>query len=560
MRIQLSFIQILFICLSINLFAQKPNQNILVEYESYLNNKLVNQDNPIMLISNLEYAFLYQKKHLDVGIEDYPYEQSYIDFKNQEYLSLAQLDLKSRIKTVATNRYNNFQLNRETKKIAGYTCKKATIEINSNKYTLWYTDAIKAKGSPLLLGSNLGLVLEIDRNGTYKITAKKITQNLSIDINPYLKLEGSKMVDQKLYKKKVWESRFKTIPLFENDLVNYSDTLINKPNLQRFAKGTLLVTKVKFPKINNTDQVFVNLTEQSNGDAYDRAGSLFLIPYYHEISLMDALEKGLDILPVYQNKESSHKYQGVVATNNYTPPIELMRFFTPFGVKGFNHIEVLDYQWQDKAFYRQEITEFASLISNSEWYIGVYIGNYDKGGHKISADITIHPNGSKQTEVINMMPLFNTTNVMEMEGQNYPTMFASSEGLKIEFTATTDMKNVRLRYITTGHGGWANGDEFNPKPNTILLNNSKVLDYLPWRQDCGSYRDYNPASGNFETGLSSSDLSRSNWCPGTITPPIWIPLGDIPKGTHTLQIKIPMGKPEGKNLSYWNISGVLFSE
>lgn len=560
MRIQLSFIQILFICLSINLFAQKPNQNILVEYESYLNNKLVNQDNPIMLISNLEYAFLYQKKHLDVGIEDYPYEQSYIDFKNQEYLSLAQLDLKSRIKTVATNRYTNFQLNRETKKIAGYTCKKATIEINSNKYTLWYTDVIKAKGSPLFLGSNLGLVLEIDRNGTYKITAKKITQNLSIDINPYLKLEGSEMVDQKLYKKKVWESRFKTIPLFENDLVNYSDTLINKPNLQRFAKGTLLVTKVKFPKINNTDQVFVNLTEQSNGDAYDRAGSLFLIPYYHEISLMDALERGLDILPVYQNKESSNKYQGVVATNNYTPPIELMRFFTPFGVKGFNHIEVLDYQWQDKAFYKQEITEFASLISNSEWYIGVYIGNYDKGGHKISADITIHPNGSKQTEVINMMPLFNTTNVMEMAGQNYPTMFASSEGLKIEFTATTDMKNVRLRYITTGHGGWANGDEFNPKPNTILLNNSKVLDYLPWRQDCGSYRDYNPASGNFETGLSSSDLSRSNWCPGTITPPIWIPLGNIPKGTHTLQIKIPMGKPEGKSFSYWNISGVLFSE
>lgn len=560
MRIQLSFIQILFICLSFNLFAQKPNQNILVEYESFINNKIVNQDNPLMLISNLDYAFLYQKKHLDVGIENYPFEQTYIDFKKQEYLSLAQLDLKSRIKTTATNSYTNFLLSRETKKIAGYTCKKATIEINSNKYTLWYTDVIKAKGSPLLLGANLGLVLEIDRNGTYKITAKKITQNLSIDINPYLKLEGSEMVDLKLYQKKLWESRFKTIPLFENDLVNYSDTLINKPNLLRFAKGTLLVTKVKFPKINNTDQVFVNLTEQSNGDAYDRTGSLFLIPYYHEISLMDAFERGLDILPVYQNKESSNKYQGVVATNNYTPPIELMRFFTPFGVKGFNHIEVLDYQWQEKAFYRQEITEFAPLISNSEWYIGVYIGNYDKGGHKISADITIHPNGSKQSEVINMMPLFNTTNVMEMAGQNYPTMFASSEGLKIEFTATTDMKNVRLRYIATGHGGWANGDEFNPKPNTILLNNTKVLDYLPWRQDCGSYRDYNPASGNFETGLSSSDLSRSNWCPGTITPPIWIPLGDIPKGTHTLQIKIPMGKPEGKSFSYWNISGVLFSE
>lgn len=560
MRILFRFIQILLICLSINLFAQKPNQNTLVEYETYSNGKLVNQENPIMLISNLDYSFLYKKKHLDIGIEDYPYEQTYIDLKKQAYYSLAQLNTKTKIKTEILNNSIDFKLSKETKKIAGYTCKKATIEINSNKYTLWYTDAIKAKGSPLLLGSNLGLVLEIDRNGTYKIIANKINQNLSFDINPYVKLEESVMVDLKSYKKKVWESRFKSIPLFEDDIINYADTIIEKPNLFRYAKGTLLVKKVKIPKINNTDQVFINLTEQSNGDAYDRTGSVFLIPYYHEVSLMDALEQNLAILPVYQNNNSKEKYQGVVATNNYTPPIELMRFFTPFGINAFNHLDVLDYQWQDKVNYRQEITEFAPLISNSEWYIGVYIGNYDKGGHKISADLTIHPNGGMQKEIANMMPLFNTTNVMEMAGQNYPTMFASSEGLKIEFTATTDMKNVRLRYITTGHGGWANGDEFNPKQNTILLDDNKVFDFYPWRQDCGSYRDYNPASGNFETGLSSSDLSRSNWCPGTITPPIWIPLGDIQKGKHTIQVKIPMGKAEGNSFSYWNVSGTLFSE
>lgn len=560
MRILSRFIQILLICLSINLFAQKPNQNTLIEYKTYSNGKLMNQENPIMLISNMDYSFLYKKKHLDIGIEDYPYEQTYIDFKKQAYYSLAQLNNKTKIKTVITNNSTNFQLSSETKKIAGYTCKKATIEINSNKYTLWYTDAIKAKGSPLLLGSNLGLVLEIDRNGTYKIVANKIKPNLSFDINPYLKLEESDVVDLKSYKKRVWESRFKTIPLFEDDIVNYSDTIIEKPNLFRYAKGTLLVKKVKIPKINNTDQVFINLTEQSNGDAYDRTGSVFLIPYYHEISLMDALEQGLDVLPVYKNNNSLNKYQGVVSTNNYTPPIELMRFFTPFGVNGFNHIEVLDYTWQDKVYYRQEITEFAPLMSNSEWYIGVYIGNYDKGGHKISADLTIHRDGGMQQEITNMMPLFNTTNVMEMAGQNYPTMFASPEGLQIEFTATTDMKNVRLRYITTGHGGWENGDEFNPKQNSILLDGNKVFDFYPWRQDCGSYREYNPASGNFETGLSSSDLSRSNWCPGTVTPPIWIPLGDIAQGTHTLQVKIPMGKAEGNSFSYWNVSGTLFSE
>ena len=238
-----------------------------------------------------------------------------------------------------------------------------------------------------------------------------------------------------------------------------------------------------------------------------------------------------------------------------------MRFFTPFGVKGFNHIDVLDYKWQEKVYYRQEISEFQPLLSNSEWYVGVYIGNYDKDGHKISADITIHPDGlSNANKTTTMMPIFNTTNLMEMAGQNYPIMFASPTGLKITFTTTTDIKNARLRYITTGHGGWENGDEFNPKLNTISLDTTKVLDYFPWRQDCGSYREYNPASGNFETGLSSSDLSRSNWCPGTITPPIWVPLGDIKKGTHTLEVKIPQGRREGNNFSYWNVSGVLFGE
>ena len=30
-------------------------------------------------------------------------------------------------------------------------------------------------------------------------------------------------------------------------------------------------------------------------------------------------------------------------------------------------------------------------------------------------------------------------------------------------------KNVRLFYLTTGHGGWGNGDEFNQYPNTFYL-------------------------------------------------------------------------------------------
>ncbi|MGL4584109.1 MAG: PNGase F N-terminal domain-containing protein [Flavobacterium sp.] len=555
-----------FVCITTTLFssviyAQKPNQNTVIEYFTYSNGKIINADDPIMLIANEQTSFITRKKQLNIGLEKYPYEQTFTDYKNKTQYSIAHLTKKNKIKMLLPEAKQNFTLHNETKLILGYKCKKATITINSNNITLWYTNDLKFKGSPMTLGTNLGAVLEIDRNGTYKTQASKINTDLKLDLKDYFNLDDSRLLDPKDYKTELWKSRFTTIKLFEDDLVNFSDSIINKPNLMRFAKGTIIVTKVKIPALKSNDQLFINLTEQSNGDAYDRTGSVFLIPHYHEISFMDALEQGLGILPVYQNQDSSEKFQGVIATNNYTPPIELMRFFTPFGVKGFNHIDVLDYKWQDKAYYRQEITEFLPLLSNSEWYVGVYIGNYDKGGHKISADITIHPEGKEEKKKITtMMPIFNTTNLMEMAGQNYPIMFASPEGLKITFTATTDIKNAKLRYITTGHGGWENGDEFNPKLNSISLDQNKILDYYPWRQDCGSYREYNPASGNFDTGLSSSDLSRSNWCPGTVTPPIWVPLGDIKKGTHTIEVKIPQGKREGTSFSYWNVSGVLFGE
>ena len=96
-----------------------------------------------------------------------------------------------------------------------------------------------------------------------------------------------------------------------------------------------------------------------------------------------------------------------------------------------------------------------------------------------------------------------------------------------------------------------------PKTNTILLNDVVVHSFIPWKQDCGSYREYNPVSGNFDNGLSSSDYSRANWCPGTLTNPNMIALGDLKPGTHKITIKIPQGKPEGTSFSFWNVSGVL---
>jgi hypothetical protein len=306
--------------------------------------------------------------------------------------------------------------------------------------------------------------------------------------------------------------------------------------------------------------LFAELTAYSNGDAYDRTGSLFVIPD-SKVSFLDALKNGLDKLPVYSAKDGQ-KYEGIIAADNYIPPLELMRFITPFGINKYNEqVTVKGIKWEDSVTYKQDITDLMQALSGDVW-IGVFIGCYDKGGHIVSLKLKYHPN-DPDAKTINekkywIQPAINTVNLMEMSGQAYGRVFAN-DTLTVNVEIPSGLKSVKLRYISTGHGGWDGGDEFNPKMNEIFIDNLPVYKYIPWRSDCGTFRKFNPASGNFPNGISSSDFSRSGWCPGTTANPVDIPLSISP-GRHVIKVFIPMGKPEGNSHSAWNVSAVMIGE
>ena len=246
-------------------------------------------------------------------------------------------------------------------------------------------------------------------------------------------------------------------------------------------------------------------------------------------------------------------YHGLISTAEYDVPLELMRFFTGFGVRKFNYNKVKGQDWVDSVLYKMEVTPLAEKLEGEAW-IGAYIGNWDAKGHRLSLKLKYYPD--EEHRVYNTLPLFNTVNYLEQAGQPYP-IFMRQDSLIVKFTLKEPAKNARLYYLTTGHGGWGGGDEFNQKPNTLYLDGEKVISFVPWRDDCGTYRNWNPCSGNFSNGLSSSDLSRSNWCPGTVTNPEYIYLGDLEAGEHSITVKIPQGAPEGGSNSYWCISGTL---
>lgn len=451
--------------------------------------------------------------------------------------------------------------------VLGIPCKKAKVMIRSNTIEVWYNDELKIKGTPDIgIVPGLGLVLKTIRNGNSETYATKIDyRSLKAEELDWPETWGT-VVDEATYQRLTIESRYQTINIFNNEQISFGNKIENPAAEQlnatyHFSGGTVILKKVKLPVALPGQSLFAELIQYSNGDAYDRTGSVFMIPQDKAVSFLSALQNGIQTLPVYTTANGK-KYQGVTATGNYLPPLELMRFFTSFGVKHFNEqAKIKGYTWADSVIYKQDISLLLPRLQQEVW-IGVFIGNYDKGGHKVSLNFKYYPGYENEKHVHTkswIMPVFNTTNIMEMSGQEYGTMFGQ-DSLTVSIDIPKGIKNLRLRYLTTGHGGWSGGDEFVPKMNEIFIDGKQVYHFIPWREDCATYRYLNPASGNFGNGLSSSDLSRSNWCPGTITLPVEVPLTKLKPGKHQLQVAIPLGKSEGSSFSSWNVSGVLIGD
>ncbi len=530
---------------------------VKITYNRYSHDKLVQPHDPILAFADAHRTVITTSGNL-AGTSSRPFEQTMVSGSRMTQAALLQSGKYIFTSDSTSILDQKFELKPDRKKILGYDCAKAVTIVNSNTIEIWYTTATGFKAAPSTLGIGLGTVLELVRNGNFALRAEKVEKLKSIPQHALAPFANPATVDMLTYRDRLWKSRFVTVPIFKDETINFTDSPAAADSVFRFAKGTVIARKVRFPDFGKGSRVFLDVSSRSDGDAYDRTGSIILMPDGPG-TFMEGIREGAKSLPVYENGNGK-KYQGVVRMASYEPSLELMRFFTPFGVGKYNTIKLKGRTWQDSAYYRQDISDLAPALRKREVWIAANISNYDKGGHKLAANITIHPEDPPTPEYSVVLPLFNTNSFLEVAGQDYATMFDVEKGLEVEFELERDVTGAVLRYITTGHGGWENGDEFVKKTNTIFLDGQKIHSFIPWRDDCGSYRLLNPASGNFPNGLSSSDYSRSNWCPGMTAIPVEIPLGDLKKGKHTLRVQIPQGKPEGGSFSSWNVSGVLLGK
>jgi len=567
------FLVSLLTCFSLQSNAQEKApgsvKSAYVTYKTIVNGKESDGGGgPTLLAVNDQIKITASRQGNKVSKLDIPMESTYVDYLAKKTFQVAEFKSGKRM-TVETSfsTLPQLELTNGTAVIAGFECKKAQTVIRSNKIEVWYTEKAGFIGTPV---ANLiipkALIVRVVRNGNFETVFDKVEYPDLKKALPLFPAEWGEMVDAVAYKARITENYITTIKVFDHEQLSFGNEIKNPEGEQlnvtyKMSKGTVLLKKVRLPDQGADYSIFAELTQYSNGDAYDRTGSVFIIPTDRPVTFLKGLENGLSELPIYKDKQGK-SYQGVVATDNFSPLVELMRFFTPFGIRKYNDQKVQGLKWEDSTYYKQDVTPILSNYIGEVW-VGVFIGNYDRGGHIASLKLKYYPNEKYplETKVSKtwIQPLFNTVNVMEMSGQEYGTMF-DQDSLRVSFTVPKGLKNIKLQYITTGHGGWDAGDEFNQKTNRIILDGKLIYSFTPWRSDCATYRKFNPASGNDWNGLTSSDYSRSGWCPGTATNPVFVPIDAIEPGPHMMKIAIPLGKREGTSFSAWCVSGVLIGE
>lgn len=370
------------------------------------------------------------------------------------------------------------------------------------------------------------------------------------------------------------------INVFKNRLINFGGETGDTTLVKRLQNGRVVYKKVTVPKFKKGTDVSIKIALRSNGDAWDKSGSCFVITNPEQIDIID-VSLGKQKFPEKSNINAN--YQGILRTDNYKPAIELLRFMTPFGVGHFSDEEkyprmkyyrpVYIPKWENEVVWEQDISELEALVTGT-FYIGVWIDTWTSEGYSI--DLSLEYSGRERTK-LKVMPLLNT--VCYVNGQILPDFFATTT-LDLDFSVKTDLSNAKLYYITTGHGGHSGGDEFIKLRNQVFFDANEVIDTIPWRDDCASFRRFNPSSGvwtkkdsayvydeNFkrvfkeiEERLASSDISRSNWCPGSSVSPYKVDLGAIKKGNHTIKVKIPGTPNKEKQTNHWLVSAYLTYE
>lgn len=126
----------------------------------------------------------------------------YVDLANKKYLQVMTLPGDEGKTYYSEDEYTpaaDVKVSDKTKMIAGYTCKKATLTLRDETYTVWFTKDLPFSYSPVngLLPDSSGVVLAAESSNR-SFTAKKITLKPVEDSTTALPANAEKVSQEKM--------------------------------------------------------------------------------------------------------------------------------------------------------------------------------------------------------------------------------------------------------------------------------------------------------------------------------------------------------------------------
>lgn len=110
-----------------------------------------------------------------------------------------------------------------------------------------------------------------------------------------------------------------------------------------------------------------------------------------------------------------------------------------------------------------------------------------------------------------------------------------------EFEVPEDCEDAQIVLVTSNHGANSGGEEYKRRRHLIYVDDENVLAYIPGRESCEPFRQYNTQPNGIYGAASKTDQmwkSFSNWCPGDVIDNRIINLGSVEKGTHTVRVRV----------------------
>ena len=363
------------------------------------------------------------------------------------------------------------------------------------------------------------------------------------------------------------------VTLWNADTLNFvpgrvADSSLNATGDYRLDAGRIRLKPIALPRTDRRCDITLEVSLRSAGDPWDKSGTLFAFADAAGRDFLNRMQQGGDA--------DTTRFAGIVTEGDRSPAQELLRFITPFGVGHFSHSErAMDYKpesvgaWADSVHWSTDLSVMQHWLTHADTlWVGVYIDTWTDEGYILSAQIQMKESHLPCDKALDWhtLSLLNTTKLAH--DQRPYTAFAHGP-LTVPFNLEGPAQNTTLDFLTTGHGGHAGGDEFTEQAHCLILDGDTLKRWTPWRNDCGAYRRFNPTSGfwpstyvlngdTLEERVASSDLSRSNWCPGDAVHPLTLDLGDLAAGNHTLEIAVPSAQAwTDSTFNFWNTAATL---